>query len=261
MNKISLFIFTLLYNIVFFVFSIYLASTLVIPRLKSRYLWFLAVNRGDFSYIQKLSWKKVPNHLGLVVNENDVKSYLQEISQLLCWCAAVGIKTITLYDEKGILKKDINKVREHILQHKVNYFGVQNSSYTFNVFTLTPSTSIQTEAPILNSKDFDVIVCSLEDSRWDMINFTRNFCKSVKENLLTPSDLTAEMIQNNLALGDRAEPELLLVCGGSQLILRGYFPWQIRLSEMTHISLKNISCSAFTSALDAFATTEQRFGK
>lgn len=46
------------------------------------------------------------------------------------------------------------------------------------------------------------------------------------------SSLTTELVEEKVETGTFAEPDLLLVLGGPYLRLRGFPPWQIRLTEM-----------------------------
>lgn len=44
--------------------------------------------------------------------------------------------------------------------------------------------------------------------------------------------LTTDVVEEKVEKGTFAEPDLLLVLGGPYLRLRGFPPWQIRLTEM-----------------------------
>ncbi len=98
-NKVAVLFYQLIYQIVFVLVSIYLASQLVLQRLKYRFLCLFNLTRDDCAFIQQCSWEKRPNHLGIILTEDNI--YLQELSKLICWSVAAGIKCISVFEKQG----------------------------------------------------------------------------------------------------------------------------------------------------------------
>jgi len=261
--KISSIIYNFLYRIIFLITSVCLALHIILPRIKYRLLGLLTFNREDCAFIQQHAFEKRPGHLSILLKDDELN--FPELSKLVCWSVAAGIQTISIYDSQGILKKTEEKFSKLLKTESEQFFGTQASSYTLNLRTLSASSKLELKTnPVLNTlpkNEYQIILCSLEDGRWDIVEFTRKFCTAVKEKQCQPSDLNADLIHNNLSLGTLPEPDLILICDDA-ILLNGYMPWHIRLSEMKSIgSLKYLSCHSFIQAMQEFGQTEQRFGK
>lgn len=57
---------------------------------------------GDFDHFSRSVDTKIPEHIVFVINANDAESYvnLDDISLLVQWSVMLGIKHISLYDNK-----------------------------------------------------------------------------------------------------------------------------------------------------------------
>jgi len=57
-----------------------------------------ALIRGDVK-----NPKKIPNHISIVLEQDDsVQKLVRDLAEVVAWSAAVGVKTLSVYEKKGI---------------------------------------------------------------------------------------------------------------------------------------------------------------
>lgn len=98
----------LLHRFITIVFAVYLELICNwLPLIKQKFHSILYSNHQETTYesLQRRTsyFKKIPLHLGLIVNEEDWQTVLENIPKITCWCIAVGVHTITVFDSKGFI--------------------------------------------------------------------------------------------------------------------------------------------------------------
>ena len=126
--------------------------------------------------------------------------------------------------------------------------------------------------PVIN-----VLLISEVDGRTTMVDLTKILTEMAQKRKLKPADINADLIDMELRDSVMAEPELLILFG-PRVVLDGYPPWQIRLTEILCVALRllgrslicrshipdhaeAVSYSVFMQALTRYSTAQMRHGK
>jgi undecaprenyl diphosphate synthase len=98
--------------------------------------------------------------------------------------------------------------------------------------------------------------------RWDITLAARQLAEAVAQGQLTPSQITPELLGEQLALHDLPEPDLFIRTGGEQRV-SNFLLWQLAYTELYFTSAlwPDFGDAEFEKALDSFATRQRRFGK
>ncbi|MBN1300876.1 MAG: isoprenyl transferase [Melioribacteraceae bacterium] len=96
--------------------------------------------------------------------------------------------------------------------------------------------------------------------RWEITEAVKNIAELVKKGLDT-SDITEELISNNLTTKNIPDPDLLIRSGG-ELRVSNFLLWQIAYSEIfvTNILWPEFNYSTLLDAVNDFQNRERRFG-
>lgn len=93
----------------------------------------------------------------------------------------------------------------------------------------------------------NVQLVSFEEGRWDLVHVAKEFCRAVEQKKCKSSDLTLDLISNNLCckfffsflphnlppVRETMDPDLILLFGSVNM-LNGFPPWQVRLTELLY---------------------------
>lgn len=199
---------------------------------------------------------KVPRHVALLIGESLI-SY-RDVANLVVWCLFARIPHVTLYDVKGLMKKNWAELYSEILRSQREHFG---SCDTSKVVLHTRGKETMAKNGRNGYKHHvHVQLASNEDGRPLFARLARKLCQEVKEGQLAPSDIMPDLIQKQVS-GDWPDPDALLRFGKAHSVL-GYQPWQLRLTEIISLPTHhNLRLSEFLDALHMYDIREQRFGK
>lgn len=64
-----------------------------------------------------------------------------------------------------------------------------------------------------------------------MVDLTKTLAEMSQRNKITPSDISMELIDAEITESVMGEPDLLILFG-PRVALKGYPPWQVRLTEI-----------------------------
>lgn len=83
-----------------------------------------------------------------------------------------------------------------------------------------------------------------------------------QDHKLQPADISAELIDAEISESVMGEPDLL-ICFGDRVVLDGYPPWQVRLTEIYGVQdhVGGVEYHVFLRGLYRFAKAEMRFGR
>jgi len=94
-----------------------------------------------------------------------------------------------------------------------------------------------------------------------MIDLTKTLADMAQNGTLEPKHIDANLIDSELRDAVSTEPELLILFG-PKIVLEGYPPWQLRLTEIFHLpDNKGVDYQVFLRALHKFAKVEMRLGR
>lgn len=98
--------------------------------------------------------------------------------------------------------------------------------------------------------------------KWDMVQATRKIVELVEQGELSSSDVTEDLIEQNLSLSDLPNPDLFIRTGGEQRI-SNFLVWQLAYSELyfTRILWPDFDREEYAKAITSFASRQRRFGQ
>ncbi|KAF7254286.1 Dehydrodolichyl diphosphate synthase complex subunit NUS1 [Varanus komodoensis] len=199
------------------------------------------------------SLQKLPNHVGLVVTEEE-QSYA-DVASLVVWCMAVGISYVSVYDHEGIFKRNNSRLMDEILKQQQELLNLDCSKYTVKFAAQEKTDQVLNCQSTLN-------VLSSEDGKTDIVRAAQKFCHLVAQKEKKCTDLDMNVLEDLLtSTNGFPDPDLILKFGPVDSVL-GFLPWQIRLTEIVSLpSHVNVSYEEFFSALCHYSDCEQRVGK
>ena len=79
---------------------------------------------------------------------------------------------------------------------------------------------------------------------------------------LSPSDISSELVDAEITESVMGEPDLLILFG-DKIVLEGYPPWQVRLTEIYHVQdhVGGVGYHVFLRALCRYGQAEFRVGR
>lgn len=132
-----------------------------------------------------------------------------------------------------MLKSYIPNSHRSISQRLHSYFG--KSRPTLRVHS-PPSGSFTTNDMSDGEEDgvhvdIEVVFISEEDGRESLVDLTKTLCDMAQRGKIMSEDVSIELIDAEVKENVIPEPELLILFSPN-VTLKGYPPWQIRLTEI-----------------------------
>ena len=120
---------------------------------------------------------------------------------------------------------------------------------------------VNAEAKTRDNDSLNLIIAANYGGRWDVTEAARKIACAVEQGKLESSAITAEMIAENLALGDLPEPDLFIRSGGEKRI-SNYLLWQLAYTELyfTDCLWPDFDTVEFEKALASYQSRQRRFG-
>ncbi|TKX26953.1 dehydrodolichyl diphosphate synthase complex subunit nus1 [Elsinoe australis] len=184
----------------------------------------------------------MPKHLSVVLdldgrtNDAALEALINDACECAAWTACVGIPVLSIYERSGVLKSSLPHLHRQISSTISSYYGVDNPSKptvslrapqvpAFSPPTASPDPS-RGSPPHLS-----ILLLSESDGRRTLVDLTKTLTEMSQKHKLGPEDISAELIDAELSESVMGEPDLLILFGES-VVLDGYPPWQVRLSEI-----------------------------
>lgn len=154
------------------------------------------------------------------------------------------------------------QIHQTILQRFASYYGEEYPGLVVTAPHVEPIESSRTGGFDGSSlKDLKVIFISSKDGRESMVDLTKTLTEMSQKAKLNPSDIQLDLIDAELCEGIMPEPELLILFG-PHVLLSGYPPWHIRLTEIFHLpDNQGVEYQVFIRGLKNFAGAQMRRGK
>lgn len=108
----------------------------------------------------------------------------------------------------------------------------------------------------------NVILLDATDGRQTLVDLTKTLAEMAQHGKLRPADVSPELIDAEISETVMGEPDLLILFG-DRVVLDGYPPWQVRLTEIFHLqdSAGGVGYNCFLRALYKYAKAEMKFGR
>ena len=190
-----------------------------------------------------------PEHVGLVVGEelSPADNHLAQLASLVSWCAAAGVRCITICDAHGELVRATAELRAEL-----RLVGLGDDACVL----------LEAGEPPQTSARLAVRVVSLRTGRDDIAVAARTLCERVRAGKLPAGSIDEGAVEGELkANAGFPEPELVLQCGPEEH-LGGLLPWHCRVTQYAHLGpLGAVSEACARRALVEHAGVTQRHGR
>jgi dehydrodolichyl diphosphate syntase complex subunit NUS1 len=272
-------LYTIIYSIIQLVFGLYVRARIAYHAIVDRILAILYYHHRTPDLIRKdvRNLSRVPEHLSVILQvnpENDhgagLEQLVHEVSEIAAWCASAGIPALSIYERTGILKSYIPQTHHTITRTLQAYFG--NTPYSNcpsvsvrapNLSTYSPPTTPpSSDGAGANPEHITVLLLSEDDGRNTLVDLTKTLSEMAQRNKISSGDISAELIDAEITESVMGEPDLLLLFA-PRIVLDGYPPWQVRLTEIYHVpdNTEGVGYQVFLRALHSYAKAQMRFGR
>ncbi|KAK2069009.1 hypothetical protein P8C59_003619 [Phyllachora maydis] len=217
--------------------------------------------------------RRLPRHLSVILSldedkkgGDELEQLVNEVADIAAWCTSAGIPQLSIYEKTGILKGYLPQVHRAISRKLAQYFGSSSSALTVrapHMPSIDSPPSIRTSRLPDNSgpRHLSVVMLSSEDGRDSIVDLTKTLAEMTQRDKIAPSDITIDLVDAELSESVVNDPDLLILFG-PHVELDGYPPWQVRLTEIYHLTDNHgVEYHVFYRALCHFARAQMRFGR
>lgn len=105
------------------------------------------------------------------------------------------------------------------------------------------------------------MIIDATDGRQTLVDLTKTLAEMAQHEKLLPSDISSELIDAEISESVMGEPDMLILFG-KRVVLDGYPPWQVRLTEIFYVqdNVGGVGYHVFLRALYKYAKAQMRFG-
>ncbi|KAI7267982.1 Undecaprenyl diphosphate synthase [Hortaea werneckii] len=254
-----------LFAIIHTFFSVYIRLRQVYHAVLDRLFALLYYHHRTPELIQRdvKGLSKVPNHLSVVLElppeggkKDRLETLMNDACEVAAWSACSGIPMLSIYEQTGILKSTIPHLHRRIERTLTAYYGSTNPqkpTFFLRAPHLPSYSPPESPEPTSNGANgtthskrphLNILLISTTDGRQTLVDLTRTLASMAQDSKIQPSDISDELIDAEITESVMGEPDLLLLFG-DRVTLKGYPPWQVRLTEIygvqDHILTSNIS--------------------
>ncbi|GAM86678.1 hypothetical protein ANO11243_046960 [Dothideomycetidae sp. 11243] len=263
----------LIFTLMQLVFSIFYQVRRAYRRTISMILEVMYHHHRTPELIQKdvRNFSKLPKHLSISLSLEGrmdgaaLETLISNLCECAAWTACVGIPELSIYERTGVLKSSLPQLHRKIASTLSSYYGSDNAGRP-TVSLRAPQ--IPAFSPPAASPDpskatpphLSILLLSESDGRRTLVDLTKTLAEMSQKHKLSPEDISTELIDAELKESVMDEPDLLILFGDS-VVLDGYPPWQVRLTEIFHVPDNHeVSYQVFLRGLQKFAGAQMRFG-
>lgn len=190
-------------------------------------------------------------------------------------CVNRGVEYLTLFafssenwlrpdkEVKGLMALFLSVLR----RHEIRQMHERNVRLQFigNRSSFTPrlqKNMRDVEELTRNNTGTVVTVAADYGGRWDISQAAQRLAEAVLRGELVASEISPELIQQHICMGDLPEPDLCIRTGGEQRI-SNFLLWQFAYTELyfTDCFWPDFDDSTFQLALDDYSGRKRRFGR
>ncbi|KAF2096647.1 di-trans,poly-cis-decaprenylcistransferas-like protein [Rhizodiscina lignyota] len=262
----------LIYTLIHFFFSIYIRIRRMYHAVVNRFMSVMYYHHRTPELIAKdvKALDRVPDHLSVVLElrqDDGLEGLLEDVAEVAAWCCSAQIGMLSIYEKTGILKSYQQQTHRAITRNLHAYFGPPPARPTVSLRAphmeaYSPPSTPLSPFPGPDPFHINVLLLSADDGRNTMVDLTKTLAEMSQRGKLRAEDVTADVIDIELRDGVMGEPDLLLLFG-ERVVLDGYPPWQVRLTEIFHVpdNTEGVGYQVFLAALHRYAKAQMRFGR
>ncbi|KAI5370186.1 putative decaprenyl diphosphate synthase-like superfamily [Septoria linicola] len=273
-----------LFNAVHIIFSVHVRIRQIYHALYDRICAVLYYHHRTPELIKRdvKPLNKVPKHLSVILDlppnggkKDALETLLNDACELVAWSASAGVPMLSIYEKTGILKSSLPHLHRRITRTLTSYYGTSSpqkptiSLRSPNIPSYSPPHSPELSNGTMSTEDgatqaphINVLLLDSTDGRQTLVDLTKTLAEMSQNGKLSPTDISQELIDAEITESVMGEPDLLIVFG-ERVVLEGYPPWQIRLTEIFYAQDNEggVGYQIFLRALYRYAKAEFRFGQ
>lgn len=221
---------------------------------------------------------QLPKHVSVVLDyhEDDedqgtagLEGLLNDVCEIAAWTASAGIPLLSIYERTGALKNYPKQTYEAISHTLESYFGparcpsltIKSPHMPSYSRPTTPTAETTEDGTMATRGHLTVLFLSELDGRNTLIDLTVTLSNMAQKGQVHVNQINSELIDAELNDHVSPDPDLLILFSPT-VILKGYPPWQLRLTEIFHLpDNKGVNYQVFIQALKKFGKAEFRVGR
>ncbi len=229
---------------------------------------------------------EVPRHIAIIMDGNNRwarkrrlpgvaghKAGLESVRTVMQCCADIGVEILTLFafssenwrrpeDEVSslmslflsALKREVTKLHDNGIRVRV-IGNRQRFSATIQQHMA------EAERLTADNHRCTVVIAADYGGQWDIAQAARRLAEQAVAGSIDPADITAELFQQQVCIGELPPPDLCIRTGGEHRI-SNFLLWQMAYTELyfTDVYWPDFGEQEFATALQDFSRRERRFG-
>ncbi|MCH2159436.1 MULTISPECIES: isoprenyl transferase [unclassified Oleiphilus] len=215
-------------------------------------------------------WAKARKQIGV----SGHKAGVEAVRSVVGACAKEGIEVLTLFAfssenwrRPAIEVGALMKLFLFALQREVKKLHKNNIRLRIIGDRSKFSESLQkhmesAESLTADNTGMTLVVAANYGGQWDIANTVRHLAQDVANGALNPSDITEDLIQKNLSIGDLPMPDLMIRTAGEYRI-SNFMLWQLAYAEYYFSDLywPDFREAEILEAIKAYSLRKRRFGQ
>ncbi len=215
-------------------------------------------------------WAKKKGARRIFGHQNAVKA-VREISE---GCAELGINYLTLYafstenwgrpaeEVKGLMEllvKTIHNEAETLHKNNIRLQSIGDLSSLPKACQRELQEAIDSTS---GNTGLNLVLALSYSGRWDIIQGVKKVLKDVKNDVISPNEITPETFSGYLSTKDVPDPELLIRTSG-EMRISNFLLWQMAYTELyvTEVLWPDFRKKHLFAALESYQHRERRFGR
>src|SRR3990167_7393432 len=215
-------------------------------------------------------WAKSRGQLGI----SGHREGLEAVRAVVETCAQEGIEVLTLFafssenwrrpeEEVGALmalflfalRREVRKLHKNNIRLRIIGDRLRFSQ------TLQEHMA-EAEAMTAGNTGMILVIAANYGGHWDILQATQRLAEEVRHNRLQPEQITEDLIQSHLSIGDLPLPDLMIRTAGEQRI-SNFMLWQLAYADFyfTDLFWPDFKQVEMRKALDAYSQRKRRFGQ
>ncbi|SFR50691.1 undecaprenyl diphosphate synthase [Marinobacter daqiaonensis] len=230
---------------------------------------------------------KIPRHVAIIMDGNNRwakarrmtgvaghKAGVNSVRSVVETCARDGVEVLTLFafssenwrrpeDEVSALmrlfvfalEREVKKLHKNNIRLRIigdrSAFSPLLQEHMARAEELTRNNTLMT-----------LVIAANYGGHWDITEATRQVAARVAKGELTPSDITSDLIQSHLSIGDLPMPDLMIRTAGEQRI-SNFLLWHLAYTEFyfSEVFWPDFRADEMRKALAAYGRRKRRFGQ
>ncbi|KAK5168507.1 hypothetical protein LTR04_006585 [Oleoguttula sp. CCFEE 6159] len=230
----------LVYTAIHTLFSIYVRLRRVCHAIIDRVFAILYYHHRTPELIKKdvKGLSRLPQHLSVILDFNEdghngsgLEDLVNDVCEIAAWSASAGIPILSIYERTGVLKNYIPQTHRSICRTFQAYFGRHKPTLSLRAPHLPSFSPPSSPSAGSTPGHLSILLLSADDGRNTLVDLTKTLAEMSQRGKISPADISPELIDAEISESVVGEPDLLVLFG-PDVELKGYPPWQIRLTEI-----------------------------